>query len=362
MTIFFFILKIIGIILLVLVLTLLLLISLILFCPITYKLNGENNRLQYKVLINISWAFFVLRLRGGLDNESYFYQLKIFGYTLFIYPQKEKKEQENKQKSKNTKKKEQIRKKHIKESRKSKKVKESDSSEHSSKNIEVSQELTSNLNQSQFARIEQQENIDSRKDDLEPKSSEKAVKKPSKPNADLGIEEKKKYNRSKNILDSISLFIEKAIQKIKTLICKFKQIFENLRKSFKKAKDKIGFLKEKYQEVMKQIKDSKNQDAIKHLWKEIKYLFFHFRPRKIRGEALFGTSDPALTGQITGVICLFPYFYAYNIHILPDFESDENYLKSDFLVEGHVRLIHILCVGIRILFDKNIMKWIKKIL
>ena len=39
----------------------------------------------------------------------------------------------------------------------------------------------------------------------------------------------------------------------------------------------------------------------------------------------------------------------YDIGIYPDFEADKTYVKGTFLVKGHIRLVHVLISGIRLL-------------
>lgn len=36
----------------------------------------------------------------------------------------------------------------------------------------------------------------------------------------------------------------------------------------------------------------------------------------------FALADPALTGQVLGILCMMPFLYQYDFHIFPDFESE----------------------------------------
>ena len=59
---------------------------------------------------------------------------------------------------------------------------------------------------------------------------------------------------------------------------------------------------------------------------------------------------------------MFPAIYQYDIGIYPDFEADKTYVKGTFLVKGHIRLVHVLISGIRLLKERDIRNFIKKFL
>lgn len=122
-----------------------------------------------------------------------------------------------------------------------------------------------------------------------------------------------------------------------------------------KTKIDFAFLKQ-------EITDEQNRSVIKKLFAELKYLFRHFKFRKIKTELSFSTGNPALTGQLLGVLCMFPTFYRYEIGMMPDFEAEDIYLKGTFFAAGRVRLIHILIVALRLIFDKEVRIVIKKIM
>ena len=90
-------------------------------------------------------------------------------------------------------------------------------------------------------------------------------------------------------------------------------------------------------------------------------LLRHFGPRKLKADLTFATGDPARTGQLLGVICIFPVIYRNEVSIVPDFETDDFYIRGTLSVKGRIRLIHALGSGIRIWRDKNIRKIIRKI-
>ena len=58
---------------------------------------------------------------------------------------------------------------------------------------------------------------------------------------------------------------------------------------------------------------------------------------------------------------MFPAVYQYDVGIYPDFEADKAYVEGTFFVKGHIRLIHVLISGIRLLKECDIRNLIKKV-
>ena len=113
--------------------------------------------------------------------------------------------------------------------------------------------------------------------------------------------------------------------------------------------------------IKEMIYDESNRSAFSHGCAENQYLLRHFGPRKLKADLTFATGDPARTGQLLGVICIFPVIYRNEVSIVPDFETDDFYIRGTFSVKGRIRLVHALGSGIRIWRDKNIRKIIRKI-
>ena len=113
--------------------------------------------------------------------------------------------------------------------------------------------------------------------------------------------------------------------------------------------------------IKEMIYDESNRSAFSHGCAEIRYLLRHSGPRKLKADLTFATGDPARTGQLLGVICIFPVIYRNEVSIVPDFETDDFYIRGTFSVKGRIRLVHALGSGIRIWRDKNIRKIIRKI-
>lgn len=81
------------------------------------------------------------------------------------------------------------------------------------------------------------------------------------------------------------------------------------------------------------------KDNVLHLWRKLK-------PKVLRGNIVFGTGDPCLTGQILGVAAVLYASCGRGMQITPDFE--EKRLEGNLLVKGRISLITIGIILIRI--------------
>lgn len=138
------------------------------------------------------------------------------------------------------------------------------------------------------------------------------------------------------------------------------QVLETRRRTDKKReKQKSKF---DFAFIKQQLTDEHNKSVVRKIWSELCYLLKHFKFRKIVTDLVFATGDPATTGQALGVLCMIPTLYRYDFKVVPDFEADDAYIKGTFLVEGKVRLIHLLMTILRLIFDKEVRLVVKRIL
>ncbi len=86
--------------------------------------------------------------------------------------------------------------------------------------------------------------------------------------------------------------------------------------------------------------------------RELFKLLLKIKPKVLKGNLIFGTGDPATTGEILGVVAAFYGLYPTELQIIPDFE--EKRLEGHLQAKGRIRLIHVLISAILLLKDKNI--------
>ena len=188
---------------------------------------------------------------------------------------------------------------------------------------------------------------------------DKSEKTPIKPEQDQEVDSHKgKQNRKssdKNSRPSGKNIFMRMWDKIKSFMKKIKNFFIGIQKRL------ISF-KEFVVKVKEIVADTKNQYAVRRLWEELLYLLKHFGFRKIHTELTFALADPALTGQVLGILCMMPFLYQYDFHIFPDFESESFYIRGSYDVKGRIQLIFLLVTAIRLLADKDIRSFLKKLL
>lgn len=128
----------------------------------------------------------------------------------------------------------------------------------------------------------------------------------------------------------------------------------------KKSLD-LEMLRAKWELFRTEFKDEGNRRAVGHGFSEVAYILRHFGPRRVKADLIYSLADPANTGYATAALSLCPAVYKKGCGITPDFESEKLYAKGWMDVSGHVRLIHPVCSGLRLLIDKDIRAIIKKV-
>ena len=136
--------------------------------------------------------------------------------------------------------------------------------------------------------------------------------------------------------------------------------FHDITNKIKGIRGKLADLSGQAGKIKAALTDEHNRNSVSAIWKELKYLLKHSRFRKIDTELNFALWEPSATGQALGILAMFPAIYQYDIGIYPDFEADKTYVKGTFLVKGHIRLVHVLISGIRLLKERDIRNFIKK--
>ena len=134
---------------------------------------------------------------------------------------------------------------------------------------------------------------------------------------------------------------------------KIKELFRTVADAVRNIRTEIDFYKNLWDKPQ-------GKKSVEHLWREICYLLKKGKPTKIRGKLLFGTGDPATTGQALGVLGAVYGFLPEDLFITPDFENEV--YEGTINVKGRLRLIHLLIVAVRLLIDRDFRYVVKKVL
>ncbi|MBE5847151.1 MAG: DUF2953 domain-containing protein [Lachnospiraceae bacterium] len=119
-------------------------------------------------------------------------------------------------------------------------------------------------------------------------------------------------------------------------------------------KDRVTDVIGKLKGIRRFLQDESFQRALSLCKKQLVRAWRAFRPRKIRGYVRFGFEDPALTGRILGVACTFYAFYGDSLRVIPAF--DEQVIEGRLDVKGHIRVITVILIALKLYFDKDIRR------
>lgn len=153
-------------------------------------------------------------------------------------------------------------------------------------------------------------------------------------------EEKKRFspmNFVAGIIDSVRNFIRRVIHAVK-----------NVRESLDKFRNLI--------------QEEQNQAAFRVLRTKVFQLLKIMMPRKLKLSLQYSTGSPDTTGQLLGVLAMFPIGYRNRWRVIPDFEAEEFYAEADFDMRGHLFGFQILKVALGIVLDKNCRNLYNKIM
>ena len=317
-----FILKIIGILLLVILGLILLLVSSVLFVPITYKVRAERKDGVIQVRAVAGWMFRLLSVHYRLHTSQEPMQLlqgRILGIPVWkpLEPKKEKpKKTEKKSKEKQSKPKQM----EAKQLEQKAEVKSSDKAKE-----RLKKDLTPGT---AVATVPQPEPEVSRQEQPQDK---KAQTKPPR----------------QSILKKLLYAIRRIYGKITAIGRGLFSLVVKLLHMPEKASETIGTLTDFWNL-------EENVKARESIWRELKFLWKHSRPRKADLTLHFGFEDPSWTGQCMGVLSILNVWYPGRIFLKPEFEQE--IFEGTLYIKGHMMLAVPLLSIFRLWRDENVMK------
>lgn len=317
-----FILKIIGILLLVILGLILLLVSSVLFVPITYKVRAERKDGVIQVRAVAGWMFRLLSVHYRLHTSQEPMQLlqgRILGIPVWkpLEPKKEKpKKAERKSKEKQSKPKQM----EAKQLEQKAEVKSSDKAKE-----RLKKDLTPGT---AVATIPQPEPEVSRQE--QPQDKQAQTKPPRQ-----------------SILKKLLYAIRRIYGKITAIGRGLFSLVVKLLHMPEKASETIGTLTDFWNL-------EENVKARESIWRELKFLWKHSRPRKADLTLHFGFEDPSWTGQCMGVLSILNVWYPGRIFLKPEFEQE--IFEGTLYIKGHMMLAVPLLSIFRLWRDENVMK------
>ena len=301
MTVVLLILKIIGIILAALLGTVVLGILLVLFCPFRYRIWGSYHE-KPDISIRVAWLMCIFQFRMDITDTQQMY-LRILGFRKNLSREEEE----------------------TNESEESSGLEEESETTNTVENAFDKKRIETN--RSDAATVEENSgeeefrNKEDPKDSIETKSTDLSRKTPEK---------------------KISIS-----QKVKRL--------------WEKKKRALFNIKETAVKIKKLYMDPRNKLAFTKLKQSVAKFFRVLHPKKFQLKLKFSTGSPDTTGQLLGVIAMFPIGYRNGWNIVPDFTADAFYADAEFDVRGRVLGISLIKLACSIILDKNCKRLYNKV-
>lgn len=292
-----FLLKCIGILLLVLLGLLLLVTLLVLFVPVRYRGNLEKKEAPEEIFRAdglVSWLNPFLRVRIRYTEKKLHYSVRILGFGL-LNSDKPKKEKKQKKKDKK---------------------------------------------------------IDSKKSEEEKQLSVGSLTETEKDDKKAEPESSQENTESESAKQKPSLFA-----KIKKLYEKIKAIPATIKKKVTKFIHTIKLLWHKKEKTVAFFENELHKTAMGKAWDIIKQMLRHVLPGKIKGHVEFGTGEPASTGKALGAIGVLYAWYGNGVTVVPDFYEKRVVAELEF--KGRIRCGTLLRKGLRLLRDKEVKRFYK---
>ena len=308
-----FLLKWIGILLLVILGFLLLVTILLLLVPVRYRGKIKKEEEPEDILQAdglLSWLNPFLRVRIRYREKKLCYTVRLLGFSLINSEKPKKKKEKRKKKYESGTEEDKIR-KSIEEV--SSEAQETPSSPRTAVPMQHSSPSKTGGNT---------ELTDSTEPSVTPEAPETARKKNS-------------------FLLKIKLFL----QRVKEFPGKVKQKIVQLGNTLKKLWDKKERLAAFFE-------NEQHRMALGKAGTTVKQVISHVLPGKIKGYVEFGTGDPESTGKALGVLGVLYAAYGKGLTIQPDFY--EKRLVADIMLKGRVRFGTLLFRGLSLIRDRNV--------
>ncbi len=319
LSVLLFILKVIGIILLALLGLLILILLTVLFVPVRYKAEGnisigENNAGEIKA--GFSWLFHIISIKVWVKENKLQYYGKLFGIKMI---------DSNNPRPKREKKKKRTGKK------------DTDNAENSEKteNTEGTDSGTE-----QVKGVPETEN-------KEETTSIEGKEKPEKNNQNDILTEKSSDTSDENevLSDTTDENENPKIQRIKL---KFTKICDNIKNMDGTRQSYVDFLTAE-----------ESRTAISQLKMLIVKILKHIMPVRLKADVRYGFTDPAVTGQVFGVLCIILNRYGEKIIINPQFtDVEKTFVCGKFKCRGRIRAAVLLVNAIKIYKIKRLKEFI----
>ena len=338
------ILKAVGILLAAVLLLLLLCILLLLFVPLRYEIAFRHTETETAVQGKVSWLLHLIRAKLFYEKpEEKGLLVKIGSFQLIPKKEKKKKKQKPVKKAKpDPKPVEKSVQKAVQPVQKPVQQPE--------KAVETPEKVQKQTESVRLESLQEKPVQPALEAEAKEKLQEESIPEPQSHSEPAQIPKKSRLSALAEKLRGIPDFFRKLWAIFLAVGQQLKRQAERLRRLF----HSLSELKAKLSHYIEIWQEEETQTLIRSLKGYLFYLLHHIRPRRGRGYLKYGVPDPALTGQLTGLFYVLRPLAFSELALEPVFETDEILLEGDLVIRGHIRLVHLVRVGLKLLFDKNL--------
>lgn len=362
-------------ILLFLLLLVLLVTGLVLFVPVRYDFSGSYHGDDIRADGEVSWLIHFISLRFWYRDGKTPYILRIAGIKILPGKIKEKQERKGKQKAG-------AKHKNKKTARKSNKT----TAENESKDSVVKggkdffRKNDADRADAGEEKLEDVQKVDLKKDiedktyplktaEREPDIEINENKENIKPDIELGenktetkkdIKQNKKNNKQKNKDKQKKSLWKNIVSKLKSLMRipqKIADLFRKVSDAVKKIFAAVRSGKEKAVLVKEFVFGRECLDFVCVVRDNVLHLWRHIKPKLLRINMTIGFDDPAVTGQVLGVIAAFCGAAGIMPCVTPEFEKQ--IFESDIEIKGRVTVFVLLKILIKVYFCEELKEFKK---
>lgn len=138
----------------------------------------------------------------------------------------------------------------------------------------------------------------------------------------------------------------------------FFEKFRKLKYTIRSIYDKIKNIWENISYYMDLLREEETKLLFSHVMFRLGKILKNIRPRRIRGQVLFGTGSPDTTGYAYGVYGMLSPSLGNRLLVMPDFTRAV--LEGDIYLAGHITVFTLLWNVLKVLLDKKTQRFIKK--
>ena len=133
-----------------------------------------------------------------------------------------------------------------------------------------------------------------------------------------------------------------------------KNLNQETRETASSDRNKLADIRSK----MKTLSSTYGKNALKEILRQVLWLIKRFHLHFVRTKVEFSMPSPDQTGMVVGVISQFPFSYEKGLDIYPDFSSDQGYFRGHGSLKGHIIILDIIIVVVKLLLHKDVRRLI----